>query len=876
MKDEYQSPFFEGDDDIMSSSPEQTDDLFSNSENQLDLNSFANSVNTEEENTEKPLKCKKTRHEKREEKERKRAELTTGKKVRNAVLKSLLSFFLVMTITACLVVGGFLFYVFAFVDDDIHENLYDLKLNSSAIIYVKDAETGEYIQTYTLHGSEKRIWVSYDETQAKAKKADYTGIPQNLANAFVAIEDQRFFTHNGVDWKRTVAAFANMFVDLYSSNQGGSTITQQLVKNLTQDNEQSPMRKIREIMRARKIESTVDKATILECYLNTISFANGIGGVQVAANYYYGKDVHELTVAECAGLAAIVKEPERYRPDKHPKNNKERRKLVLDKMLELGYITEAQYNEAKNEDVVIVADKSAIRVDSNPYFIDALIDDVVNDLQKEFNMSKAYAEQNFYNGGYKIYCTIDPQIQSVIDEHYTNLENFRKNNKGVYAQSSFTIMDYEGHVVGIVGGVGKKEGNRGLNRATSSPRPPGSSIKPISVYSLALDNDIISYSTLLRDEPTMTVKDKYGNNKKWPTNAGGTYTGNNVTMAYALQKSYNTIPVQLVQKLGKDTVLSHVRNTMGVKNYKEPFDYTDANGTIRTEVADATESSLALGGSYKGMTTLESCAAFATFGNKGKYYEPTFYTKVTNHRGETVLNGEPTAQLAISEDTSVILNHMLQNVVTSGTGSTVKKMMGKMPTFGKTGTTDDNYNLWFAGGTPYYVASCWYGYDNPEKVSDSKAAQKVWGTIMKNIHKDLDTQKLFPTSNYVTCRKYCTQSGMLATENCTSTAKGWYKTSQLIPCNIHGGGVLDEIDPESSGTTKPTTSSNTTQTSSTSSNASSGNISSNAPSTSSGSVSSGNSTIIIDRPGFGNQTSSEATTSKIGGSTTTSEAANIG
>ena len=325
MSDDYKSPFFNDDgDNISSSSPKNSDDLFSNSENQLDLNSFANS---------KEEKIVLSGHRKKK----------TNKKDKTAkqkVLKGVLSVFLVFVITMCLVVGSFLIYVFGFVDDSINENLYDLELNYTTTVYVKNSKTGKYTEYQRLHGSENRIWVSYDKTLAEMEDPKYTGIPKNLADAFVAIEDERFYTHGGVDWKRTFGAFLNMFVEIYSSNQGGSTITQQLVKNLTQDKQQSGMRKIREIMRARKIEKTVNKDTILECYLNTITFANGIGGVEVAANYYYNKSVSELTLAECAGLAAIVKEPERYRPDRYPENNAERRKLVLSKMLELEYITE--------------------------------------------------------------------------------------------------------------------------------------------------------------------------------------------------------------------------------------------------------------------------------------------------------------------------------------------------------------------------------------------------------------------------------------------------------------------------------------------------------------------------------------------------------
>ena len=775
MSDDYKSPFFNDDgDNISSSSPKNSDDLFSNSENQLDLNSFANS---------KEEKIVPSGHRKKK----------TNKKDKTAkqkVLKGVLSVFLVFVITMCLVVGSFLIYVFGFVDDSINENLYDLELNYTTTVYVKNSKTGKYTEYQRLHGSENRIWVSYDKTLAEMEDPKYTGIPKNLADAFVAIEDERFYTHGGVDWKRTFGAFLNMFVEIYSSNQGGSTITQQLVKNLTQDKQQSGMRKIREIMRARKIEKTVNKDTILECYLNTITFANGIGGVEVAANYYYNKSVSELTLAECAGLAAIVKEPERYRPDRYPENNAERRKLVLSKMLELKYITEEEYNEALNEEVKIVADKNTIKeIETNNYFIDALIDDVVDDLVEKYDCDEAYAEQNFYNGGYKIYCTMDPDIQNKIEKYYTDTSYFPKNSKGVTAQSSFTVMDYKGHVVGIAGGVGEKQGNRGLNRATSSPRQPGSSIKPISVYSLAIDQNIISYSTLLPDKPTLSVVNSRGQKVKWPTNAGGSYTGANVTMARALEKSYNTIPVQLIEKMGIENVFKHATEDMGLKNLVAPFENEDG----KTEAGDQTYSSLALGGSYRGITTLESCAAFATFGNKGKYYEPTFYTKVTNQHDELILNGEPEGKIAMSEDTAVILNHMLQNVVNNGTGAGIRSYIPKMELYGKTGTTDDNYNLWFAGGTPYYVASCWYGYDQQEKVYASDSARRVWGSIMKDIHSGLDTDAKFPESDLVTCRKYCTSSGMLATENCHSTAIGWYKTSQLKPCTTHGGSVLDEV-----------------------------------------------------------------------------------
>lgn len=797
MSDDYKSPFFEENDNILSSSSKESEDLFSNSENQLDLNSFAKNKS----GNEKPVRGKGDKGKK------------PPKTLKQKILKGVLMTCLIGIITFCLIVGAFMIYVFGFVDDEIEENLYDLELNYTTTVYVKDSKTNTYVEYQRIHGTENRIWVNYDKVMAESKDPTYTGIPKALADAFVAIEDERFYTHGGVDWKRTFGAFLNMFVDLYSSNQGGSTITQQLVKNLTQDNQQSAMRKVREIMRARKIESTVDKDTILECYLNTIAFANGICGVEVASNYYYNKSVHELTVAECAGLAAIIKHPERYRPDKYPENNADRRKLVLKKMLELEYITEQEYEAALAETVTIVANKDAIKeVAINNYFVDALIDQVVEDLVQKLDCDEAYAEQNFYNGGYNIYCTMDPKIQATIDKYYSNSSNFLKNSKGELAQSSITIMDYNGHVVGISGGVGEKTGNRALNRATSSPRQPGSSIKPISVYSLALDQNLITYSTMLKDEPTMTVVNEKGQSVKWPKNAGGSTTGANVTMAYALQKSYNTIPVQLTEKLGIESVYNHAVNDMGLKNLVAP--YKKADGT--TEAGDHTYSSLAMGGSFKGITTLESCAAFATFGNMGKYYKPTFYTKVTNHYGDIILDGESNAKIAMAEDTAVIMNHMLQNVVNHGTGTSIRNYLPTMKVYGKTGTTDDNYNLWFAGGTPYYVASCWYGYDTPQKVTKGNSARMVWGNIMRDVHKGLDTGKKFPTSDLVTCRKYCTASGGLATEKCTNTAVGYYKKSQIRPCSVHGGTVLGEVSASAANTSSTASKTTTTTTPTTS------------------------------------------------------------
>ena len=301
-------------------------------------------------------------------------------------------------------------------------------------------------------------------------------------------------------------------------------------------------------------------------------------------------------------------------------------------------------------------------------------------------------------------------------------------------------------------------------------------MKPIASYSLALDNNLITYSSLFKDQP-ITLHD----GKKWPPIWYG-YYGGSVTVAKALERSINTVPAQLVETLGMESVFDHLVDDMGITTL------------TRNSSADLTYSALALGSCYHGITTTQSCAAYATFGNKGKYYEPTFYSKVTDQKGNIVLDGEPEAKIAMAEDTAVIMNHLLRNVVdgSQGTGGLARSYLPSMPIYAKTGTTNEDQNCWFAGGTPYYVASCWYGYDQPETVSKSNSATVLWSKVMKEIHTGLQ-YKAFEESSYVTMRKYCTQTGLIATDKCTTTATGWYKKSNLQSCTTHKGEITSEI-----------------------------------------------------------------------------------
>lgn len=665
---------------------------------------------------------------------------------------------------------------------------YDLNssLDFTSTIYVKNKDN-EYEEYQRLHGMYNRIWV-YDED-----------MPDTLENAFVAIEDKRFKTHAGVDWKRTVSAFINSFVNIYGERQGGSTITQQLVKNITTDNDLSAMRKVREIMRARYLENNYSKDSILEWYLNTIPMGNGIYGVEVAANYYFGKTVSELSIAECASLASITKYPEALRPDiaENKEGHLERRNTVLSEMLSQKYITKEEYEKAINTKLKVTANSDVLNAENknNSYFVDALIDDVVEMLVTEKGYDRDVAEQEVYNGGYKIYSTLDVKAQKTLEKYYEDEKNFQSpvsyTDGKTTPNSSMTVMDYEGHIVGIVGGKGQREGSRILNRATSSARQVGSSMKPIGVYALALEYDEITYSSFLEDRQ-MSWSDPSIEGGRWPNNYDYSYRGS-VSTEYAIYHSVNCTPVYVLRN-----IIGNGEDNYSAPNNGLEISYnflTSKLGLKHLEEQDKTFSSLCLGGCYGGATTEEMAAAYAVFGNLGYYYKPTTFTVIYDQFDNVVYdNSKEKPTMAISEDTATVMNHLLQQVVKKGTG--VGANVGKFDVFAKTGTTSDSQDLWFVGGTPHYVAACWYGFDEPKKYSpdgmealsgyNSGAALNIWKNIMNEIHEDLP-DKEFDDSEYAEELKYCTVTGKIAKKGCTKTAKGWYRADNIPePCDKHG------------------------------------------------------------------------------------------
>lgn len=751
---------------------DNSNNIIEEGKSSFDLNSFSSKSVTgrnENRNENKPKKAKK------------------GKK---SVAKVFLTLFLVGVITVSLVVGCFMFYAFTMVDGTVELNLNNPELNFTTTIYVDNGD-GNYKEYRRLHGEFNRIWMDYNTVAIENKDKDYDGIPKMLADAFIAIEDKRFATHYGVDWKRTMGAFINEFVPIYSSRQGGSTITQQLVKNITDDRSQKASRKVREIMRARYLESKYSKDTILECYLNIIPMGHGMYGVEVAANYYFGKTVSELSIAECACLAAITKSPTYYAPDDYPEDNKNRRNQVLFEMYDQGYITEKEYEEAKNTELEIVAETRVLNQNKiNSYFVDALIKQVTDDLAKQYGYNGSRANDMFYSGGYKIYATVDTDMQSAAEKVFADEATYAiKSAKGKKMTGGITVMDYKGNVKAIVGGIGEKTTNRGFNNATDAIRQPGSTMKPIAAYAPALEADLINYSQLIND-----TKTSY--NGWTPKNWYGHYKGN-VTVQKALEISINAIPVHLVNKLTPQVSYDFLTQKLGITTLNEE---------------DKNLSPLGMGGTNGGLTTLESAAAFAVFGNGGLYYEPSFYSKVTDQDGKVVLERNTEPKMAISEDTATVMNHLLQTVVYggSGTGGAAKSYIKNMKIYAKTGTSNDQNDLWFVGGTPYYVASCWCGFEVMEPIprQHSGIALKMWGNVMSKIHSGLKAKE-FTDSEYATKKEYCTSTGLIANEGCPSKATGWYRKSNIPEtCTTHVGKPKGDKDDKKENTSSSSSSDN--------------------------------------------------------------------
>ena len=635
-----------------------------------------------------------------------------------SIFLGLFCLFVSGVLTVLIVGTTVLSYVNSVVNGKVIVDLDNYKSSQSmtSIMYYYD-KNNKPVESTRLHGEENRIWVSYDK------------MPKNLLNAFVCLEDKRFYDHSGVDWRRTIGVFIKPSLN----GQGGSTITQQLIKNLTDQKDVTYIRKFNEILRALNLEKYYSKKDILEAYLNTVYLGAGCYGVRTAAETYFGKSVSKLNAAECAVLAGITQAPYSYNPYVNYDAAITRQRDCLYFMHQQGKLTDKQYNKALKTKIKLVGEKeddnsSTSSTHIYSWYEEYVIDQVIADLQNKYNYEYNEAWRMVYYGGLKIYSAVDKGVQDTLESIYENKTGFPsayQDSRGQYPESSMTIMDYQGRIVALVGGTGKKTTNRSYNRATDNraKRQPGSSIKPLGVYAPAMDLGLISPTSMILEKAINL------NGDLWPRNFNGDHgSGSYITVQEALVRSLNTVPVRILSEM------------LGVKS---AFEYANEHFHLNLSTNDMDLSPLAVGGTNTGVTTLEMAAAFATFGNGGKYYKPYSYYKVLDRNGEVLLdNTKNKPEQAIKTATANSMLSMLTKAVTQSNGTGYGSYISPFQTFAKTGTTSDNCDKWYCGGTPYYVTAVWYGYDYRADLhtGSSNPAKTVFREVFSTIHEGLKSR----------------------------------------------------------------------------------------------------------------------------------------
>ena len=663
-------------------------------------------------------------------------------------------------------------------------------------------------------------------------------IPLDLQHAVVAIEDERFYEHNGIDVRGILRAAVKGLTSGGHFSEGASTITQQLLKNnvfTNWTNESTQIeritRKLQEQYLAVQIEEKIgDKNVILENYLNTINLGAGAYGVQAASRQYFNKDVWDLNLSECATLAGITQAPTKYNPISNPKENAKRRKEVLQHMLDQGYIDQAQYDEALNDDVysrIQAAQAEQTQTDSNiySYFEDALNQQIINDLMNIKGYTKTQAQNMLYSGGLKVMTTQSPSIQKILDEEYADPSNYpdyvqyaldyaltvktpageqvnyskemmklyfqnedpsfdllfdsqeegqtyvdrykadilsdgsqvvaERVNFAPQPQSSMTVIDqHTGYVKAMIGGRGEKTASLTMNRATDSTRQPGSTFKIVSTYAPALNELGMSLATTFEDEP-------YNYPSGQPVkNASGSYSGT-TTIRTAIRNSINVVAVKCLEQVTPELGLQYLDN-FGFSTLAHGTEAdTDANGNVYTDA----NLPMALGGLTYGITNIDLCAAYATIANSGNYIKPVYYTKILDHNGNVLIENTSAEKSVIKESTAFLLTSAMEDVVQQGTGTACQ--LDNMAVAGKTGTTDQYNDLWFAGFTPYYTCVVWSGYDDNQKIPDDARNfhKNLWRKVMSRIHEGLEYRDFHQPSS-VEKISICSETGLLPRTGC--------------------------------------------------------------------------------------------------------------
>lgn len=679
-----------------------------------------------------------------------------GTGIGHLLSRILITLVLIGVLCGCFCGIAFAMYVHIYINPSAQETAAEISkglgLNLNSFIYAKESDSDEYTLYETIKGKENREWVDSDK------------IPDTLKNAVVAIEDERFYKHHGVDWVRTIGAVKGWL--LGGTQYGGSTITQQLIKNITADNDYSVKRKVNEIFRAFALEKEIDdKDRILVMYLNTIFLGYNSYGVQTAAMQYFDKDVSQLDLAESAVLAGLTNNPSIYDVYNHPEKVKERQETILAQMLDQKMISQEEYEAAVAEELNYRPyEEYQQEIKSTySYFTDEVIKDVINDLMTEKGYSRLVAENMVYSGGLNIYATIDTKVQNALDEVWANADNFPNTEKyGEIPQSAMVITDKQGNIVGIAGGRGEKTSSRGFSYASDARRQPGSSIKPLATYGPAMDAGIATPDTTVYDRAL--IQDADGN--PWPMNDGKYPTGRAMTVKEGMTRSLNTISAQLLKQLTPQKSYEFMTQQLG---FKLVDSRTNEDGTVQSDIDLAP---LALGALTDGVTVREMAGGFSTFINDGVYGGTRTYTKVTDSEGNTIMENTPNTDKGFTNvRTAYYMLDCLQNVTAHGTAYGIQ--LDGVETGGKTGTTTSNTDIWFCGITPKYSGAVWVGYEHNYRLDGlyGRNAANIWLAVMQKVHAG-DSGLVFDSHpqdfEEVT---YCMDTGLLASGACRAAGR---------------------------------------------------------------------------------------------------------
>jgi len=706
-------------------------------------------------------------------------------RVLSAVINVVLTVLLICVLTGIIAGTAFAVYIKNYIDPTVDETLFvNGGTSQTTKLYYYDYtdranRIGDAVEMedQRLYGEENSLWVSLSD------------VPKSLRDAFIAIEDKRFNDHKGVDWIRSVKAVLNFFTGFDSTTGGGSTITQQLIKNVTEYDDVTIQRKVQEMLMALNLEKVKTKDEILEMYLNIVPLSQRCIGVQAAANTYFTKDVSELTLIECAAIASITNAPTRYDPVQHPENNAYRRNLILDFMLEFGYITLDEYedayteieviydeNEEKIKDIIVIKEKLVLNynenandaISTNSWYTDTVISDVINDLVEKKGYSRMAASNMIYYGGLNIFTCMDPDIQAKMESVMEDESNFPEKTSGVAAECSMCVIDpFTGDLLGVVGGRGEKTENRILNYAMQTTRPPGSSIKPLAVYGPAIEEGVVNWASVFDDVPLNFGEN---DNDPWPDNLPYEYEGL-VNVKYGLATSKNTVSLKTLTKLGIDVSFSYMQERFKLPTLVDVAYYNDG-----TSYTDRGLAALGLGQLSNGATVRDMVACYTVFPNNGVVSKCRSYLNVTDSNGNVILSNDYEARIVFTPETAYITTKILENVVDWGT-STKITLDQTIDCAGKTGTSNKDQDRWFMGFTPYYVGGVWYGYATPKTMTSElwySPANRIWDKVMLLVHEDIIAdiksgaaeQKRFQQPAGVITAAYCKYSGKLMSDAC--------------------------------------------------------------------------------------------------------------